>query len=181
MIKIQDFLKKITFYLTNSVRKKITAIIILPFVLSLILVMVGTYIIHVENVILVVVRLEREWLDLNLNGFKYFNKYIITGDRAVLDLSLRNLEGGYRINKIGPHIKAVSKGEEINKKELARQTSQATEQIGAQIETMRTDTKSSVTAISEISKTSPRKSMTANDKNRVLIKFNTLIFKLERI
>jgi len=125
MIKNQNLLKKIIFYLTGSVRKKITAIILLPFVLSLILVLAGTYIIYAENVILVIVRLEREWLNVNLNGFKYLNKYIVTGDKEVLSLSLKNLESGYKINRIGPQIKALSEGKEIKRKELAKQMDEA--------------------------------------------------------
>ncbi len=125
MVKNQSLLKKIIFYLTSSVRKKITAIIILPFVLSLILVLAGTYLVYVENHILVVVRLEREWLDVNLNGFKYMNKYIITGDKAVLDLALENLESGYRINRVGPRMKALSEGKDIKREELAKQMDEA--------------------------------------------------------
>lgn len=66
-------------------------------------------------------RLEREWLNVNLNGLKYLNKYIVTGDKEVLSLSLKNLESGYRINMIGPQIKALSEGKKINRKELAKQ------------------------------------------------------------
>lgn len=121
MIEKQNFLKRMLFYMTGSVRKKITAIIILPFLLSLILVLAGTYILYVENTILIVVRMEREWLDVNLNGFKYLNKYIVTGDKEVLKLSLEKLESGYSINKIGPQIKALSEGKKTDGKSLAKQ------------------------------------------------------------
>ncbi|QTA79097.1 Methyl-accepting chemotaxis protein signailing domain-containing protein [Desulfonema limicola] len=121
MIKDHTLFKKIMLYLTDSVKKKITTIIILPFILSLILVLTGTYVLYLENVILIVVRMEREWLDVNLNGFKYLNRYIITDDKEVLKLSLNNLERGYNINKIGPQIKAFSEGKRIDKKGLAKQ------------------------------------------------------------
>lgn len=125
MINKLKALEKITEHLTGSVRKKITAIIILPVVLSLILVLAGSYIIYAQNIILVIVRMEREWLNVNLNGFKYFNKYIITGDKEVLKLSLDNLESGYRINRVGPKMKALSEGKETDRELLAKQMDEA--------------------------------------------------------
>ncbi|MDM8515561.1 hypothetical protein QUF76_05120, partial [Desulfobacterales bacterium HSG16] len=121
MINRPKVLENIIEHLTGSVRKKITAIIILPVVLSLILVLAGSYIIYAENIILIVVRMEREWLNVNLNGFKYLNKYIITEDKEVLKLALDNLESGYKINRIGPEMKALSEGKEIDRENLAKQ------------------------------------------------------------
>lgn len=119
-----EILPNIKAYMAGSVRKKITAIIILPVILSLILVLAGKYIIYTENLILIVVRMEREWLNVNLNGFKYFNKYIVTGDKEDIELSLKNLERGYRINQFGPKMKALSEGEEISREELAKKMSE---------------------------------------------------------
>ncbi len=124
MNKKSNYLKNISAPLTGSVRKKITGIIILPVILSLILVLAGNYIIHVTNTILVVVRMEREWLDVNLNGFKYLNRYVITGNKDVLKLSLKNLENGYKINRFGPKMKALSEGDEIDREKLAKQMSE---------------------------------------------------------
>lgn len=117
----RPYFKKNSPTLKGSVRRKITGIIILPVILSLILALAGSYIIYTENIILIVVRMEREWLDANLNGFKYLNKYIITGEKETLDLSLKNLGKGYDINRFGPKMKAISEGKEINREELAKQ------------------------------------------------------------
>ncbi|MGE0086085.1 MAG: methyl-accepting chemotaxis protein [Desulfococcaceae bacterium] len=116
-----NILKKLIFCLSGSVRKKITALMLMPFALALILVLAGTYIIYVENEILVIVRMEREWLDANLNGFKYFNKFIISGDPDIFRQAVSNLEKGYSINRIGPQMKAAAEGKPVNREELAKQ------------------------------------------------------------
>ncbi|MEE4357453.1 MAG: methyl-accepting chemotaxis protein [Desulfococcaceae bacterium] len=121
MMNKAKFSEKTAVYLTGSVRKKITAIIVLPVILSLLLVFAAKYIIYAENIIVVIVRMEREWLDANLNGFKYLNKYIITGDKNDQELSLKNLEKGYKINRFGPKMTALSEGKKMDREELAKQ------------------------------------------------------------
>ncbi len=120
---------KIISLFVGTIRRKFISIVGMALLFMTIFTLIGQYIAHVENLVVVLARSEREWLDAHQGGFAYLNQYMTTQDKKYLDLALAKLEHGYRIDKIGPLMLAVSQGKKVDEEAVAKELHASTAAI----------------------------------------------------
>ena len=105
-------------FFSKSIKRKIFFIIGTLLFLSGFLVVVGTSIAHVENLLVILARMERQWLGNKLNGFSYYNKYVTTENKNDYTLAIKYLEKGLKIEQVGVQIHKMANGETVDTQSL---------------------------------------------------------------
>ncbi len=112
--------QRIRLFFTASIGRKIYSIVGLTLSMAFMMVLIGSYIAQLENVLLAMARMEREWVDVKLSGFRNFNKYLLTQDPVALQRTIDNLEHGYRIDQVVPHMQDAATGRDIDEHAVAQ-------------------------------------------------------------